>query len=80
MTPSARLCDDSRSPVLPSRLSLLAESIPHDIVSRAADGNDIGRAVAIQVAAAQVLGGDVAVDDRLLPLPSVRSKSYIETR
>ena len=34
---------------------------------RATDGNDVGRAIAIQIASAQVLGGDVAVDHGLLP-------------
>ena len=32
--------------------------IPDDVVRRAADGDDVGRAVAVEVAAAEVLGGD----------------------
>ena len=39
------------------------ESIPDDIMRGAADGHDVGRAVAVDVAAAEVLRGDVAIED-----------------
>ncbi len=55
-------------------------TVPDDVVRRAADRDDVGRAVAVEVAAAEVLRGDVAVDDGSVPGLAVRSKSYIETR
>ena len=42
--------------------------VPDDVVRRAADGDDVGPAVAVEVAAAQVLGGDVAVEHGPGPL------------
>ena len=59
---------------------MAAEAIPDDVVRRAADGDDVGRAVAVEVAAPQVLRGDVAVEDGPRPGLLGRSKSYIETR
>ena len=43
------------------------KAIPHHIVSGAAHGNNIRRGVAVQVAAAQILGGYFSVDHRLRP-------------
>ena len=42
--------------------------IPDHVVGGAADGDDVGRAVAVEVAPAQVLGGDVAVEHGADPL------------
>src|SRR5262249_5931059 len=51
----------SRGPLSPP------EAIAHDVVGRPAHGDDFWRAVAVEVAPAQVLCGDVAVEDGTAP-------------
>src|SRR4051812_47300200 len=41
--------------------------VPDDVVRLAADRHHVGRAVAVEVAAAEVLGGDVGVEDGAAP-------------
>ena len=47
-----------------------AESIPDDIVRGPADGDDVGRPVAVEVAAPEILCGDV-------PVETVRSQFFL---
>src|SRR5271166_1469282 len=44
-------------------------AVPDHVMRGAAHGDDVGRAVAVEVAAAQVLGGDVPVEHRTSPVP-----------